>query len=201
MATFFLILLIALAHAELEFVIEIFRHGHRSPYNGDPKYLFGAKWDIGPAELTSLGEKQHYLLGLKRRRQYIENEWFLPNSYEPGTIYAESTDTNRTQMSAHSHLLGMYPFEFRSKYKLQDEQNNTYFVTTPIPVHMRSTSDIFMNYELKDWPKADELVLKSEQLSDEEYTNFPFVQKLISQVNKKLNEMNYGSISYLINNL
>ena len=178
---------ITISNAELELVIEIFRHGARSPVRSNPKYHFGVQWDIGAGQLTPQGERQHYLLGVKRRKQYVEDELFLPRSYEPETIYAESTDYNRTQMSAYSHLLGLYPIEFRKSFNFQDENQNSFSVSMPIPVHMRDKSDIFLDYDPQNWPKDKELKEKSLALSDEEYTNVAFVQDLIKQLNKKLN--------------
>ena len=86
-----------------------------SPYN------FGAQWTNGDAECTQVGERMHYLSGLKRRKEYIERLKFLPDIYTPGTIYAISTDTNRTIMSGHAHLLGMYPLEKRDQLRIDSE--------------------------------------------------------------------------------
>lgn len=105
---------------------------------------FGAEWDIGPEQLTPSGERQHYLLGMKRRLKYINDLMFLADEYVPGTIYAESTDYNRTQMSAYSHLWGLYPPDKRQKTYFDIDGKNT-SVNTHIPVHMRSKRYGFLN--------------------------------------------------------
>ena len=89
--------------------------------NIDNPYNFGAEWINGDAECTQVGERMHYLSGLKRRREYIERLKFLPDIYTPGTIYAISTDTNRTIMSGRAHLLGMYPQDKRKQFKIDLE--------------------------------------------------------------------------------
>ena len=43
------------------------------------------------------------------RQRYIEELKFLPEQYEPNSIYVLSTDVNRTIMSAYAQLLGLYP--------------------------------------------------------------------------------------------
>lgn len=52
-------------------VIEVARLGARAPSATTGVYSFGVEWDIMPSDLTEIGERQHYLLGAKRRKQYI----------------------------------------------------------------------------------------------------------------------------------
>ncbi|EWS71522.1 histidine acid phosphatase family protein (macronuclear) [Tetrahymena thermophila SB210] len=89
--------------AELQFVIEIYRHGARGPLGDwydarEQKYTYG--------ELTATGQRQHYNLGAQLRKEY---SGFLPDSYNHTQIYVRSTDYNRTLMSAASQLQGMFP--------------------------------------------------------------------------------------------
>lgn len=123
-------------------VIEVFRHGARAPYKLENPLNFGSNWEIGAEQLTGLGERQQFLLGQKRRKEYIEDENFLPSIYEPGTIYAESTCTNRTIMSAYSHLYGMYPLEKRPHFKIGEnnlyDTVKNYTISYNIPVHVGS---------------------------------------------------------------
>ena len=89
-----------------------------------------------------MGQRLHYLSGLKKRKQYIDTLQFLPDVYDPQQLYAESTDTNRTIISGYSHLLGMYPLEKRKQYKIGFEnkypelENQT--ITQNIPLHVGS---------------------------------------------------------------
>ena len=51
-------------------------------------------------ELTSVGERQHYVLGQTLRERYIKNTQFLAENYNYEEIYVRSTNVNRTIMSA-----------------------------------------------------------------------------------------------------
>lgn len=48
---------------EMLLVIEVVRHGARSPYDVNDDFTAGIHWKTGPSELTPSGERQHYLLG------------------------------------------------------------------------------------------------------------------------------------------
>lgn len=90
---------------KLEMVLEVFRHGAREPiFNYWNAALFK-----NPEELTSVGMRQHFLLGTELRREYIENSQFLSPNYDPKEIYVRSSNFNRTIMSALSQLSGLYP--------------------------------------------------------------------------------------------
>jgi hypothetical protein len=93
---------------ELRFVFEMFRHGARTPFiNEEGKDAFGEIWS-GDSELTPLGMRMHYLLGIRNREIYKD---FLSKQFDPNEIYIMSTDRNRTIMSAYSQLMGLYPPE------------------------------------------------------------------------------------------
>ena len=93
---------------KLLFVWEHFRHGARGPYIGiDPLTnldLIGEKWD-GIGELTPLGIRMLYLLGISTKKRY---ENFISNTYNPNEIYITSTNVNRTIISVNSFLKGFY---------------------------------------------------------------------------------------------
>lgn len=105
----FRVLLLSLAviaaAGKLQLLIEVFRHGAREP--------IWPYWNAGsfqhPGELTSVGMRQHFLLGSQLRKEYIEDQAFLSPSYEPNELFVRSTDYNRTIMSALSQLAGLYP--------------------------------------------------------------------------------------------
>ena len=94
--------------SELLFVWEQFRHGARGPWiSVDPITgldFIGEKW-TGEGELTELGSRMHYLLGVSMKKRYNN---FLSEKFNPNEIYIISTDVNRTMMSSYSHLQGMY---------------------------------------------------------------------------------------------
>ena len=104
-----LITLIAKAKSEIVFVFEHFRHGARSSvyidkHNTD---IYDIKW-IGDGELTSVGMRMLYLIGVHIRTKYNN----IINKYtSPRELIVYSTDLNRTILSAESQLLGMFPPE------------------------------------------------------------------------------------------
>lgn len=50
--------------------------------------------------------QQHYELGLWLRKRYIS---LLKNDYSKTDVYIQSTDVDRTLMSAESNLAGLFP--------------------------------------------------------------------------------------------
>ena len=51
----------------------------------------------------------HYLLGLRNRKKYIEEEGFLSPKFDPHQILIYTSDINRTMISCYSQLQGLYP--------------------------------------------------------------------------------------------
>ena len=109
-------LIIAYSYSKLEkndeekllFVWEHFRHGARGPYRSfdeiNWKDIFNEKWD-GDGELSPLGMRMHYLLGVSTKNKYSD---FLSKEYDPNELLIRSTDVNRTILSAFSTLQGLY---------------------------------------------------------------------------------------------
>ena len=85
----------------LRFILELCRHGARSPIL--PNNI--SNW-TSYGDLTPTGIRQHYLLGSQLRERYSD---FLPKTYKNSEIYVRSTLTNRTIMSAYAQLLGLFP--------------------------------------------------------------------------------------------
>ena len=110
----FLISLLSLTFAKekLVFVLTHFRHGARAPQNYYDKsnyldYVLES-WKR-PGELTGIGQRMHYLLGLRNHERYIEKEHFLSSEFDPHEILIYSTRFNRTLLSAAAQLQGLYP--------------------------------------------------------------------------------------------
>ena len=93
------------------FAFQINRHGARSPYSGLKNGIdvYKEKWWLERNELSNLGKRQLYLLGVKARKRYIETYNLLNKEYNPTDIYIRSTDHNRTIESIYSYLQGLYP--------------------------------------------------------------------------------------------
>lgn len=115
---------IALAKEQLLFAIDLTRHGDRTPIHDIP--LSPYVWKQGLGELTAVGMKQAFELGVALRKQYITQYHLLPEHYLAESIYVRSTDMNRTLMTAQSLLLGLYPVGQGSTLP------NAY---QPIPIH------------------------------------------------------------------
>ena len=94
----------------LVFLYTHFRHGTRGPLELNDNYqdILGEKW-TGLGELTGVGERMHYLLGLRNRKKYIEQEGFLSQKFDPHQILIFTSDTNRTMISCYAQLQGLYP--------------------------------------------------------------------------------------------
>lgn len=100
---------ISFSISKLAFAFEIFRHGARAPTELDQNNLdyFKQKW-AKKMELTSIGLRQHYLLGVRNRERLIEQNKLLSDSFNPKEIIVISTDTTRTLNSASAQLQGLY---------------------------------------------------------------------------------------------
>ena len=93
---------------KLLFSWEHFRHGPRNPYTQINKTTWidfiGVQWK-NEGELSALGLRSHYLLGVATKKRY---ENFLSKSFDTNEIFIISTDVNRTITSAMSNLQGIY---------------------------------------------------------------------------------------------
>ncbi|CAH1183876.1 unnamed protein product [Phaedon cochleariae] len=119
--------LIVQAGSNLISVVQVFRHGQRTPiwyYENDP-YADESYWPVTPGQLTTTGMQQHYTLGNFTRQRY--DGWL--GSYSPQTFRAQTTDVDRTHMSAQCDLAGLFPSE-------GDQVWNTNIAWQPIPVHI-----------------------------------------------------------------
>ena len=94
---------------EIVFVFEHFRHGARSSVfvNKHYKDLYDIKW-IGDGELTPVGMRMLYLIGVHIRTKYNN---IINKNTSSKELLVFSTDLNRTILSAESQLLGMFPPE------------------------------------------------------------------------------------------
>ena len=178
---------------EVILLLEIARHGARSAI-AVGNQLLNTTWDIGMGELTNSGERQHFLQGTRLRRKYIEDLKFLPETFDPRYFYVRSTDYNRTIMSAHSQLLGLYPLGTGPVFESEAQRTAalppfevtseaSWFISSddvlyekfsPFPVHVFKGSNDFLlkGYDPKLCPivaelKAKSLALGHEQTKDE----------------------------------
>ena len=96
---------------ELIFVSTHFRHGARAPMKVDTDFRDHVKerW-TNPGELTGVGQRMHYILGLRNRIRYITDTYhFLNEKFDSHELLIYSTAFNRTILSAFAQLQGLYP--------------------------------------------------------------------------------------------
>jgi lysosomal acid phosphatase len=131
----------------------VFRHGDRTPYilfPHVPGIQPASSWPLGLKQLTSIGMKQHYILGTYLRRWY-GNALNLNETYQREDIFVRSTDADRTLMSAASNLAGLY-------YLSTDESRilNDSLPWLPIPIHTTVKSTDYLLAE-QHCPRYEEL--------------------------------------------
>ena len=127
----------SISHSKLLFLFEHCRHGARSMshLDKDDKDFIGELWN-GKAELSYVGMRQHYVLGVNNKYKYSELLNF--SEYNPNDIIVYATNSNRTIMSAQSQLIGMYGSN-SSMEKLDDKQKE--MATLPFKI----TDDNILN--------------------------------------------------------
>jgi len=94
--------------SKIIFVFEHVRHGTRTPgFSEDSNYTdqFGTKWE-GDGELTSVGKRMHFVLGIHNRLKYSSLIDF--SQLNPKEINIVSTDSIRTLKSLQAQLHGMF---------------------------------------------------------------------------------------------
>ena len=94
--------------SKLIFVFEHVRHGTRTPpFDEDSNYIdqFGTQWE-GDGELTPIGKRMHYILGVKNRFKYSSLIDF--HKFNPKEIQIFTTNSVRTLKSLEAELHGMY---------------------------------------------------------------------------------------------
>ena len=103
------------------FVATTFRHGARAPTVRGKTDQFGEKWE-NSMELTGVGKRMHYILGLRNRIRYITEGKFLSEKYKPNELEVFSSESTRAIMSLQSHLQGLYPQSEKLGDSLTEEQ-------------------------------------------------------------------------------
>uniref|UniRef100_A0A8B9P4P1 acid phosphatase n=1 Tax=Apteryx owenii TaxID=8824 RepID=A0A8B9P4P1_APTOW len=141
--------------------LQIFRHGDRTPVVNFPTDLHKeSEWPQGFGQLTKTGMQQLYELGQYIRQRYSN---FLNSTYHRQEFYIQSTDYDRTIMSAQSCLSGLFP-------PTSSQTWNPELPWQPIPVHIvPKSSDRRLHFPLHDCPRFDEL--QNETQTSSEFQN------------------------------
>ncbi|XP_064907784.1 prostatic acid phosphatase isoform X3 [Columba livia] len=149
------------AERELKFVVAVFRHGDRTPIVNFPTDLHKeSEWPQGFGQLTKTGMQQLFELGRYMRERYAN---FLNSTYNRKEFYIQSTDYDRTIMSAQSYLSGLFP-------PTSSQIWNPELLWQPIPVHvLQKSTDRSLHFPLPDCPRFDEL--QNETQTSSEFQN------------------------------
>jgi len=120
-------------NSDLVFVFKITRHGARTPasfYPGDPNNNY---WTDELGELTNVGKNQLYEMGKLARSQY---KTFLSELYKPEEINVQSTQMDRTIMSAACFAASLYR-------PIGSQVWNNHLDWQPVPVYI-------LNYDVNN---------------------------------------------------
>ncbi|XP_010005784.1 PREDICTED: prostatic acid phosphatase [Chaetura pelagica] len=146
------------AERELKFVVAVFRHGDRTPIVTFPTDIHKeSEWPQGFGQLTKTGMQQLFELGQYMRKRYSS---FLNSTYNHKEFYIQSTDYDRTIMSAQSYLSGLFP-------PTSSQIWNPELLWQPIPVHVsQKSTDRRLYFPLSDCPRFDELQNETKTCSE-----------------------------------
>ncbi|GMR32407.1 hypothetical protein PMAYCL1PPCAC_02602, partial [Pristionchus mayeri] len=117
---------------ELLFLQTLWRHGDRTPtstYPSDPyqEDFWGVPW----GELTTRGQKQHFLQGQRLRRVYVDGYGLVSGKYNRNETVVRSSDYPRCIQSALSNLAGFYAGSPTHPTDVDNWPSDW----TPIPIH------------------------------------------------------------------
>lgn len=210
MFLFYLLLTISnivfIKNEKLIFVETFSRHGARAPVktNDEGYDLVGIKWPA-PGELTAIGKRMEYILGLYNRKKYITNK-FLSEKYDPHELIVFSSDVNRTLLSMISQLQGLYPSSNNEGNVLKPEQYNISF--PPFNITIDDFKEEIENLNDSSLPNymtiipihfislkntTTECTNKVKEFNNNNAQNYEFISKFTEEFNK-----NYSTI---LNNL
>ena len=110
---FYLLLATVAATQQLVYVEEIVRHGARAP--GDDEIF---PWAKDPSQnfeegmkLSTMGMRQHYLIGREIRQRYLIDQQLLGQKWNQDDFKFYSTNSHRTYESGESQISGLFPPE------------------------------------------------------------------------------------------
>ncbi|CAI5441387.1 unnamed protein product [Caenorhabditis angaria] len=171
----------------------VWRHGDRSPIDN---YLSDARyeqiWQNGWGELTEIGIQQQFELGKKLRDRYVGN--LLSKKFDFREVYIQSTDRNRTIMSAMANMAGMFQKETDSRGG-EDEEKGWPKGWIPIPIHIIRDDD--PENVFSSCPRADQLekdITRSAYHRKVVRENFDFFSLLSEKTGKRIDISNIFDI-------
>jgi len=94
------------SNAKLLQVLQITRHGARTPNSFEFK---PNQYPHKSGELTSLGKIQQYYLGQEMRQRYVHKLALISQEFDPSEVVVKSSGKQRVVESAISFINGLYP--------------------------------------------------------------------------------------------
>lgn len=186
---------------KLIFVETIFRHGARAPIKvNNSRDLMGVNWNY-TGELTAIGKRMEYLLGVYNRERYIQNFKFLSEKYDPHEILIYSSDINRTLISISSLLQALYPMSNETGDKLNKEQLTT--AVPPLNISCEEIDDkintlkdsalpnymnIFPIHFITIENTTDQCVAKIKEISNQNSQNKKIILDFVEEFNKNFSK-------------
>ncbi|XP_019364393.1 PREDICTED: prostatic acid phosphatase-like isoform X2 [Gavialis gangeticus] len=166
----FILLHQIVAKKELKFAVVVFRHGDRTPIENFPTDLHKeSEWPQGFGQLTKTGMRQQHELGQYTRKRYSK---FLSATYNRKQVYIQSTDYDRTLMSAQTYLAGLFP-------PTGNQIWNPRILWQPIPVHTRPRSaEKMLHFPIPNCPRYDELQNETQASSELQNRMQPYLDFL-----------------------
>ena len=130
------------------FAFQIFKHGASAPISGvkNGVDLFNENW-LENGEITNIGKRQLYLLGVKSRERYITNFKLINAKYNPNELFIKSTDTNRTIESTYSFIHGLFP-NGKGQTIISKNINKTNIIYPPNSKYHKKFEEILNHYSL-----------------------------------------------------
>ena len=140
----------------LYFIFFHFRHGARAPLylRDNHTDMLEGKWPI-KGEITSLGRRQQYEIGLKNRKRY---SFFINEEYDPKEVKIYSTYFNRSIVSVECQLLGLYSnisyndihfSDFNGSNGIDINIENFTSIIPPIELFKKNDDDFIKEYKYK----------------------------------------------------
>jgi len=126
--------------------------------------------------------KQHYELGEFFKARYGE---FIPDDFSPNDIYIQSTDVDRTLMSAQSNIAGMFPNQNSTDTGISPIISPGLFQSyQPLPVHSNPVStDVLLRFPIRghQCPEYDRVSYKIGNMTSYKEVNSRF-EDLLSKI-------------------
>lgn len=137
-----------------------------------------------------LGKQQLFELGQWFRRRY---DGFLSTTYNAKDIYVQSSDIDRTLMSAQANLAGLYP-------PVDNQIWNSHLMWQPIPIH---TKDLHTDYLITGgvpscpaFQKAYTKYLQSDEMKKIQDRMQPVYNILSANVGEPVNSLSNVTLLY-----